>query len=262
MPVLSTATNVNLNYCTSGNGDPTWLFFNGASLPLEIWDPLVAPLSSTGRVVRFDQRDCGRTRATGTFTLLDVAADGIRLLDHLGIAEAIFVGHAWGGRVAQLAARDYPHRTRGLVVCGTGGRFPPRLDPPMQHELRDAFQSRCRERWEVALAALYFADGFRDRQPDRFTVVADLLWEPARVQHAAWDERVAPCASYWGTARVPTLLLYGNEDRFGTPQHGEDLAERIPGAELHVLQPAGHSLIHEADEQILDALTTFASTIR
>jgi 3-oxoadipate enol-lactonase len=70
-------------------------------------------------VVRFDQRNAGATQADGSFSLLDIAADAAALLDYLKIERVIIAGHAWGGRVAQVFTRDYPHRVAGLVLCGT-----------------------------------------------------------------------------------------------------------------------------------------------
>ena len=81
--------------------------------------------------MRLDQRNAGATRASGSFSLLDVAADAAALLDHLKIERAIVAGHAWGGRVAQVFARDYPHRVTGLVICGTGGQFPATVPPAL-----------------------------------------------------------------------------------------------------------------------------------
>lgn len=260
--VLAIREAVDLRYVDAGAGRPTWLLFNGGSLPLEFWDGLADDLAATGRVVRFDQRSAGGTRATGAFSLLDVAADAARLHAHLGLDPVIAVGHAWGGRVAQVFARDYPHRVSALVLCGTGGQFPPRLEPGMQEALRAAAAARDRRAWEVALANSYFGAGYAAREPAAFRAVADLLWpDGAPRQHGTWDAQIAPSSSYWGTARVPTLLLYGTDDRFGTRENAEDLVQRIPDARLEFLEGAGHFLVREAPRAIAAHLRRFAAEI-
>lgn len=260
--VLAIRDTVDLRYIAEGTGRPTWLLFNGGSLPLEFWDGLADDLASTGRVVRFDQRSAGGTRASGTFSLLDVAADAARLHAHLELGPVIAVGHAWGGRVAQVFARDYPHRVSALVLCGTGGQFPPRLEPGMQEALRAAAAARDRRAWEAALANSYFGGGYAEREPEAFGAVADLLWADGTPrQHGTWDPQIAPSASYWGTARVPTLLLYGTDDRFGTRENAEDLARRIPDAQLEFLEGAGHFLVREVPGTIARYMRRFAAQI-
>ncbi|MBI4768473.1 MAG: alpha/beta fold hydrolase [Deltaproteobacteria bacterium] len=73
------------------------MLFNGATLPLQFWDPVARDLAIQDRVLRLDQRNAGDTRASGSFSLLDVAADAAALLDHLQIERVIVAGHAWGG---------------------------------------------------------------------------------------------------------------------------------------------------------------------
>jgi pimeloyl-ACP methyl ester carboxylesterase len=262
MPLLPIATNFELKYEDSGGDAPVWLLFNGNSLTLEFWGEVADTLAARSRVIRFDQRGVGGTRFEGAFSLLDVAADAARLLESQGSPRVLAVGHAWGGRVAQVFARDYPHMLRALVLCGTGGQFPPRLDAGMQDALRTAAKSGDRTRWQRSLEAMYCAPGYAARDPTDFAQLAEMMWHARSTpRRATWDARIAPSPSYWGTARVPTLLLYGRDDRFGTPDNAEDLARLIPGAALKYFDDAGHFVVREAREHVLDALTSFARTI-
>lgn len=265
MSILELQQTIHLNYRVDGQGPLTWLLFNGATLPLQFWDPVVQGLAMKNRVVRLDQRGVGATRASGSFSLLDVAADAATLLDHLKIEKVIVAGHAWGGRVAQVFARDYPHRITGLVICGTGGQFPATVPPALWQLWRDAARARDRNRWEAALESAFCAKGFSKRDPEAFRGISDLLWsqieERAGQGRATWDMRIAPSSSYWGSAQAPTLLIYGTEDAFGTWENAEDLARRIPGARLHFIEPAGHFVIREQPAQVLALLTEFAKNL-
>jgi 3-oxoadipate enol-lactonase len=265
MSLLKLHQTLQLNYRVDGDGPMTWLLFNGATLPLQFWDPVAQGLATEHKIVRLDQRNAGATRASGAFSLLEVSADAAALLDHLKIERAIVAGHAWGGRVAQVFARDYPHRLTGLVICGTGGQFPATVSLVLWQQWRDAARARDRERWEQVLAAAYCAKGFSKRDPDAFRSISDLLWSQieGRVERrrATWDRHIAPSSSYWGSARVPTLLIYGTEDGNGTRQNAEDLASRIPGARLHFINQAGHFVIREQPGQVLALMRAFANCL-
>ena len=70
-------------YRVDGHGATTWLLFNGATLPLAFWDPVATALATADKVVRFDQRNAGASRATGVFSLLVTAADAAAVLAEL-----------------------------------------------------------------------------------------------------------------------------------------------------------------------------------
>ncbi|MBP6816766.1 MAG: alpha/beta hydrolase [Burkholderiaceae bacterium] len=256
---------VQLAYRVDGQGTPCWLLFNGASLPMQFWDGLADGLALGATVVRLDQRNVGATRADGPFSLLDVAADAAALLDHLQIEQVIVAGHAWGGRVAQVFARDYPHRVAGLVICGTGGQFPATVAPMVLQQLRESGRARDRARWESAMEAAFCAKGFSTRQPAAFRALCDLQWSQLASQAeraaASWDMRIAPSLSYWGSARAPSLLIYGTEDGNGTAANANDLAARLPGSRLHFIEQAGHFVIREQPDQVLALMREFAQSL-
>jgi 3-oxoadipate enol-lactonase len=262
---LTIQRSVQLAYRVDGHGSACWLLFNGASLPMQFWDGLADGLAQDATVVRMDQRNVGATRAEGPFSLLDVAADAAALLDHLEIEQVIVAGHAWGGRVAQVFARDYPHRVAGLVICGTGGQFPATVPPMVMQQLREASRARDRPRWEAALEAAFCAKGFSARQPAAFRALSDLQWgqlasQPERAS-ASWDMRIAPSPSYWGSARAPALLVYGSEDGNGTAANANDLAARLPGSKLRFIEQAGHFVIREQPDQVLALMREFARSL-
>ncbi|MCZ6619086.1 MAG: alpha/beta hydrolase [Gammaproteobacteria bacterium] len=258
MAMLNIQHDININYRVDGSGSPAWLLFNGATLPLEFWGSVAENLAQTSTVIRFDQRNAGDSQAEGAFTLNDTAADAAAILAHLDVSEVITVGHAWGGRAAQVFVRDYPHLVRGLVVCGTGGQFPPLLSSEVTKAMRKGAKTGDRPVWEAALESAFCAEGYSQREPEGFAEIADLLWAKPPNNLARWDHRVSPSVSYWGSSSVPTLLLYGREDKNGTPENAEDLAGRIPGSRLVFIEQAGHFVVREAPARVLEELLEFA----
>lgn len=247
------------NYEVLGDTGPALLLFNGATIPLGFWGTMAPRLARHCRVVLFDQRDAGLTRFSGDFSLLDTAADGARLLDHLGIEKACVVGHARGGRAAQVFARDFPHRTAGLAICGTGGRFPSPGARERLTRLDQARRDRDREALADAVQEMYCAPGFRARSPERFGEIVDAVL-PMPVAQGRWDPAIAPSESYWGTASARTLLIYGRHDRDGTPANAEDLQRRL-SAKLVMFEDAGHFVVREKEDEVVELLLGFAGSL-
>jgi pimeloyl-ACP methyl ester carboxylesterase len=153
-------------------------------------------------------------------------------------------------------ARDYPHLVAGLVICGTGGQFPPDDLGDWPQQLRAARKSGDREAWETALEAMFCGAGFRQRAPESFRFIADACWPPA-VARGRWDSRVTPSDSYWGSAKCPSLLIYGGQDKNGTPKNARDLQSRLDG-ELHMFDDAGHFVVREREAEVAGLITRFA----
>ncbi|MCB0188995.1 MAG: alpha/beta fold hydrolase, partial [Caldilineaceae bacterium] len=106
---------------TSG---PTLVFLNSLGSDLRIWQSVAEQLPTTWGILCYDQRGHGLSDAPhGPYTLSGLASDLYGLLDHLPIAQAIFIGVSVGGMIAQQVALHYPRRVQGLVLCDTGARI-------------------------------------------------------------------------------------------------------------------------------------------
>jgi pimeloyl-ACP methyl ester carboxylesterase len=162
--------------------------------------------------------------------------------------------------VAQVFARDYPHLCQALVICGTGGHLPATVPDESLVALREAGRGGDKPTWSQLVEQIYCAPGFAARQPQEFAELLRLMWPPSR-REARWDARVAPSVSYWGLAAVPTLLIYGEQDRFGTPLNADDLQSRLAHVHRLDIADAGHFVIREATQQIFAALQDFAARL-
>jgi len=257
VPSLLRQSEADIHYRVDGEGESVFLLFNGQSTALEFWGTLATRLAERGRVIRFDQRNAGKTQFKGSFGLNDVAADAAALLDELEIDEVNVVGHAWGGRAAQVFVRDYPHRVHAMVICGTGGQLPSISDPEDQKALATARKSGDLDSWRKYIEKVYCAPGFHSRDADKFEEVCQVLLDNPPPQGARLDMRVCPSPSYWGTARVPALLIYGWHDKNGTPENAEDLHSRLYDSKLMMVKDAGHFVIREKEDQVLAAIQDF-----
>jgi pimeloyl-ACP methyl ester carboxylesterase len=250
---------VDTYYQVDGNGTRTFFLFNGAGCTTRTWDELAPELIKLGSVVRFDARGAGQTSAsTVPYTLKTLADDGLALMDHLGIPAPIVLAHAFGGRVAQVFTRDYPHRTRALIFCGTGGLYPPL---PVQNQ--QGPPSDIQGRVEMWLAT-FFGSQFRTRHPERATrIINDFISQLKLPRAGSGPSRqllqMEPAESYWGKVAdtIPTLLVYGTEDKFGHEKNARDLAQRIKNSKLVFIEGAGHMAIQEEPERIGSEISEF-----
>lgn len=251
---------IDTHYEIDGKGTRTFLLFNGAGCTTRTWDELMPGLVKLGRTIRFDARGLGGTGpASAPYTLKTLADDGLALLDHLGITHPLVLAHAFGGRVAQVFTRDYPNRLQALILCGTGGYYPP-LPLPQNPGPSAAIPSRV----ETYLAT-YFGSQFRARHPERAArLIAAYTADLQNARPVAPGERrqllqMDPADSYWGKVpdSVPTLLLYGTEDKFGHEKNARDLALRLKRSKLVFIEGAGHMAIQEEPERLAAEIEEF-----
>ncbi len=254
--------------------DPAILLIMGAMASMLWWpDEFCERLAAAGRfVMRYDNRDTGRSigyePATATYTVDDLAADAVGVLDEHGVDRAHVVGMSMGGGIAQQVALEYPDRVLSLTAISSSpiGRQDADLPGPTPEYMEHAAAFDDLD-WSntQAVADLIVEDarqlaGTRhqfDEAGARELVTRDLerAIDPARLaNHGAvgggdgrWKERI-------GEIAVPFLVIHGTADPLLPYPHGVALAGAVPGARLVTIEGGGHEL-HEGDwEQILAAI--------
>lgn len=234
------------------------LLLHGTSASLHTWDGWVAALAPTRRVIRIDLPGFGLTgpNPSGDYTAQSYPQHVGRVLDHLGVRRAVWVGNSFGGQVAWLAALQTPERVGALILIDAAGYpFVPKsiplgfrlaLDPNMAPIVRNLLPrfivaSSVRETYgnpdkvTDATIDLYYALALRagNRQAliDRFA--------QGVAAHGAMSERIAEI-------QVPTLILWGSLDRLIPSDNAERFHADIGGSELTVFPGLGH-IPHEED---------------
>jgi pimeloyl-ACP methyl ester carboxylesterase len=256
--------------------DPVVLLIMGTSAPAIGWpDELVETLVHGGRqVLRFDHRDTGRSDcvdfAARPYTLTDMAADAVAVLDGYGVGAAHVVGASLGGTIAQWLAVHRPERVRTLtsIMSGPMGHDagpawaralngeepdPDDLPPPaprfLAHLGRLATMPRTtrEERLAADLSTWRVLCGdalpFDEDAARRFVETA---YDQANDYEAATnhdlagkrmtDDRLVPLSS----VTAPALVVHGTEDPLRPLPHGEAVAAAIPGARLRTVPGMGH----------------------
>ena len=291
------ANNIDIYYEENGPADgPVILLVMGLGAQMIAWpDEFIHGLVSKGyRVIHYDNRDVGLSqRMEGAktphlvwtmfkariglpvrvpYTLSDMAADGIGLLDALGIDKAHVVGASMGGMIVQLMAANHPERTLSMtsIMSSSGKAGLPGARPDIQRQFMVKRPPDASREEAVAFgAALVSAFSFPD---------------PARPENAhaemtakAFDRGYYPV----GTRRqllaiiadgsrverlkaikVPTLVVHGGADPLVPKEGSEDIARHIPGARLEIIDEMAHDLPPSQVGRILDLIAGHAKQAR
>jgi aminoacrylate hydrolase len=242
MPTLSIG-DAEIHYEEQGQGAPL-LLVPGLGGVGAFWRHQVADLARDFRVVTHDHRGAGQsTHSLIEYSVDQMAADTLRLMDGLGIASAHYVGHSTGGAIGQTIAQDHPERLRSLVLSATW----PGRDP----FFRRCFESRKEILLRLGLASYWRASVLMLRsawwisanetalvqEERRFLGSAPPVEVLARRMDAImrFDRRAR-----LGEIRAPTLVVVAQDDMVTPTFYSEELAAAIPGAKLAVLPTGGH----------------------
>jgi pimeloyl-ACP methyl ester carboxylesterase len=278
---------VELEYETFGEpSDPAVLLVMGLGAQLTAWDEgLCRLLADVGRfVIRFDNRDCGLSthldgvavdllaamtsildrrarRPAAPYTLSDLAADAVGLLDHLGIERAHVVGASMGGMIAQTMAIEQPKRVRTLtsIMSNTGER---EYGQPTGEALQFLVTRPPGDRegyveYYLKAARVFSPHRYFDDQDvrDRAEAAFDRCYYPEGVgRQLAAIMTSGDRADGLAGLQVPTLVVHGRVDTLVHRSGGERTAELVPGADLVVFGEMGHDLPRPLWPRLVDLL--------
>jgi pimeloyl-ACP methyl ester carboxylesterase len=252
----------------AAEGAPPLLLIAGLGSQMLSWhEPLCELLAERGlRPIRFDNRDAGlSTHVTRPYSLEDMAADAVGLLDHLGLESAHVVGVSMGGMLAQTLAYEHPSRVRSLVsiMSTTGERAVSKPTPAAEEILMRPSATTADEAEERAVesARVIGSPGLVDEE--RVRMLARTAFERANDPDGYKRQLDAIYAARDRTERVrsitaPTLVIHGKLDPLIPLGAGRATAAAIDGAELIVIEGMGHDMPPPLWPRLADAIATHA----
>ncbi len=256
---------IRMYYETHGQGQALMLI-SGTGTTCGGWRYYQVPAySQAHRVIIFDHRGVGQSdKPDEPYSTRGFATDAVALLDVLGIAQAHFMGHSMGGRVAQWIALDYPERVLSLILSSSGsGQFAADVEVVRGLPLNQtqAMIEQGYEPWWLS----HFADEDFMFPPEVRQSRPDLLEQRRQLARASMPPlrpylRHVIARQQHETTHLldrisaPTLVLVGEKDITigGTGNHFESarvLAERIPQAELVVMKGAAHGYMWQMPDE-------------
>jgi pimeloyl-ACP methyl ester carboxylesterase len=287
---------VELAWDSFGDPDaPPLVLIMGLGAQMVAWDDaFCARLAEAGghRVIRFDNRDIGHSTHLShlgvpdiqalmmqamagkplqvPYTLRDMAADCIGLLDALNIERAHIVGASMGGAIGQELAIHHPQRMRSFTsIMSTTGN--PALPPPTPEAMAvlfsptpttfEAYLPHYKKVWHVLRGPDFPLDEARDAERAQLIFLRGL--NPGGVARqlaaifASGNRKPA-----LRDVRVPTLVIHGDADPLVPVACGVDVADAIAGAKLLRIPRMGHALPISMWPQIIDAIAAHTRQLR
>jgi pimeloyl-ACP methyl ester carboxylesterase len=276
MPQLP-ANKIMLEYDETGPKDgPAVVLVMGLAAQMTFWpDQLIRSLADAGfRVIRFDNRDIGLStkihghnaphpvaqvaarfvgiKGLAPYTLHDMVADTIGLLDTLKIRKAHFVGVSMGGMISQLLAGTHPDRVLSLTSI-MSGTLNPLLPGPSLRVVTPLFLSRPKATSRDALidrsVAMWGLIRTDDSEDDRTEMRMKLASGFDRSYYPSGIRRQLTAIIATGDLRphirkikAPTLVIHGSKDPLASVAGGRDSARNIKGAKLEIIEGMAHDL--------------------
>ena len=265
---------VEIEYEVFGDGAETILLINGLGSQMTRWpEAFCDRLTAEGyRTIRFDNRDTGLStwfQPGETYTLSDMAADAMAVLDAVGAASAHVAGVSMGGMITQAVAINHPDRTRSITSIMSATGAPGTLDPtpeagavltavpPDPTADFEAFLDHAVQNALVIGSPAYpWPDGaLRERAAAEYARAFNPTGSQRQMIAIRGDgdrtERL-------GRLDLPAVVLHGADDPLVKLVGGEATAAAIPGAELRVVPGMGHDLPPALYDIIVDAILAAA----
>jgi pimeloyl-ACP methyl ester carboxylesterase len=270
---VAAANGIDIWWETFGDpADPSMVLVMGQGAQATGWPaPFCEQLAAGGyHVVRYDNRDTGySTWFDGpSYTLDDLAADAVALLDALSIERAHLVGASMGGGIVQLVAARHPGRTLSMTsIMSSAGRSAPPAETPRntlgarwerqrpadpEEWLRESLES-----WRACAGTLHpfdeswwrsFITEQHSRRPHPL----------ANTHHREASRASGDRRPLLATITAPALIIHGDQDPLVAIEDARACAEAIPGARFLAIEGMGHELPPWTWDPLADAILAHA----
>jgi pimeloyl-ACP methyl ester carboxylesterase len=248
----------------SGAGEPLLLIQGMSGTRVSWGEPFLSRLRPDFDCVVFDNRGIGDSAVVeAPFTIADLAADALAVMDAAGLETAHVLGISMGGMTAQELALAHPDRLRSLTLGCTypGGPGSSLIAAEDAGPLLEAMGSGDLDLMLKAMYAVNLSPGFRAEESHfaDFTAMAKAL--PARQQTV--QLQLGAVGGHDAQARLseiaaPTLVVHGTEDKMIPVANGELIASLIPGSRLEILDGIGHMFWWEQPERSAELIRAHA----
>jgi pimeloyl-ACP methyl ester carboxylesterase len=294
MPLIK-ANGIDIFYDEFGQkADPAILLVMGLGTQMIAWsEDFCGKLAAEGfRVIRYDNRDTGLSqkfengpkyslpwaflkarlgwKVRSPYSLSDMAADAVGLLDALGLQRAHIVGASMGGMIGQIVAAEYPERCLSFtsMMSTSGRRGLPGPKPRAMAGLRER-RPPMNDReanidFGVRIVSALAGSGYPPP-----------LDELRRYIARAYDRSVYPAGfirqflailadgsrvELLKTIHTPTLVLHGEDDPLIPVEGGRDTARLIKDAKLETILGWGHDFPATLTQRLIASISDHAKS--
>ncbi len=235
---------------------PVLMLCNSLGTDLHMWDDQVKAVTERFRLVRYDRRGHGRSGAPkGPYTMEMLGRDALAVMDGVGVQKVNWCGLSMGGMVGMWLGANAPQRIDRLVLSNTSAHMAD----------KQVWNDRIKTVRAGGLAAIadgtmerWFTKGFRERAPQAIARMKEMMLKTPLEGYIGCGEAVRDMDHREIIRKIaaPTLVIAGRHDPATTVEAGEFLRDRIPGAQLAVLD-AAHIANVEQPQAYTDTLLKF-----
>lgn len=260
MPILK-RPGARVWYDVTGSGSPL-LIIQGLGYPSDASWRIVRPLSAHHSVILLDNRGVGRSSVPSEpFSILDMAGDAAAAVEAAGLGPAHVAGFSLGGLVAQELRLRRPELVRTLVLGCTspGGKHAIPLEPEVAEQFMEWSDT------SAGLAARRAARVAYSPQTPRAMIETDIAVRMKRpTARRGYMGQLRAVGEYEGSfsrlrqIKQEVLIVQGTKDLIVPPDNAAVLAKGIPHARTVMLQGAGHILMTDATDDLVNAILSFA----
>ncbi|HLI09139.1 MAG TPA: alpha/beta fold hydrolase [Ktedonobacteraceae bacterium] len=262
----TTINNFQIAYDDHGAGQPV-IFLHAFPLNRHMWDVDIQSLLTEGdtrgrfRLVALDWPGFGESDIINTVSTMEEFADIVaRLMDTLGMRQAILCGLSMGGYAAFAFLRKYAQRLAGLILADTR----PGADTAEARVNRENVAKIALTEGTEAIANMQLprliSEYTRRHEPQVEMRLRQMINEATPQGIAAASRGMAQrldSTPLLASIQVPTLVIVGEQDALTPPDVAQACAQRIPNAQLVVIPHAGHVSNMEQSEAFLQAVRAF-----
>ncbi len=175
------------------------------------------------------------------------------MLDALGVERTVVGGHSMGGAIAQVMAIDHAERVAGLILVGTGAKL--RVAPAVLDGIPSDFNATV----ELVVDWSFGPAATDDMKQLGIKAIGET--DPAVLlgDYRACDQ--FDIRGQLERIRTPTLVVGGTADRLTPLRFSQYLAENIAGAQLEIIEGAGHMMALESPDQVGAAVDRFMAEL-
>jgi pimeloyl-ACP methyl ester carboxylesterase len=260
-----------LHHETYGEGDPI-IFLHGLGGTLYTWRHLIGPLAPHYRLILFDLKGAGKSPKPydDKYSMFDQAELIYRFILQNDLHNVTFVGHSFGGGVALLLAlkltqRD-PSRLSRLILIDTVS-YPQKL-PGVVRMLRMPLLGRLglyvipdKTKVRNLMESVYYDDSkISPEDVEAYAAPLSLPGAKYALRHTARQiipENIDEITGTYPRIKVPTLIIWGREDKIIPLESGVRLHHAISTSQLVVIERCGHDPPDERPEEVEAAMGKF-----
>ena len=230
-------------YESHGEGEPL-LLVSGLGGTAAYWKPNLPAFAANYRVIVHDHRGAGQsTHSTIRYSVDQMTDDLVRLMDHLKIESARLLGHSTGGAIGQTLAAKAPQRIKRMVLFSTWTK----ADAYFKRlfELRRAVLTEIGPGQYTRAGTLFLYPDWWINANEKMIGEREALtlkaFPPPEVVASRIDAIVAfDRTADLGRIEIPTLVICAKDDVITPAYFSEELARKIPAAQLMLLPKGGH----------------------